>query len=78
MTSASEHGDDCARPGDLVTIGELRALLGVRRSQVQNITNHRAFPAPWYQNLPVKIQLWRRQDIEPWLDRNRPGWRDQG
>lgn len=76
MTSAYEHTDDCAKPGELVIFGEIRAALGVGRTRGYTITRDRAFPAPWYESADGTVRLWRRGAVEEWLDANRPGWRD--
>jgi predicted DNA-binding transcriptional regulator AlpA len=75
MASTGEHSDDCARPGDLVTFGEIRTWLGVGRTRGYTITRDRDFPAPWFTSEDSTVRLWRRADVEAWLDRNRPGWR---
>lgn len=78
VTSGDEHGDDCARPGDLVTFGRLRDILGVGRTRAQTIAGERRFPSPWWTSEDGKMRLWRWRDLEPWLDANRPGWRAGG
>jgi hypothetical protein len=75
VTSGDEPGPEWARAADLVTFGQLRELLGVGRTRAQTIVGEHRFPRPWFISEDGKTRLWRRQDIEPWLDVNRPGWR---
>jgi hypothetical protein len=66
---------------DLVDINQLRDLLGrtsrrgerVARSYAVSVSNSKGFPDPLVDH--PRLRLWRRSDIEAWLDRNRPGWR---
>ena len=68
---------------DLVDIDELRELLGrttrraekVARSYADSIANRKGFPDPLIDH--PRLRLWRRADVERWLDANRPGWRDE-
>ena len=65
-----------------VDIDELRTLLGygsrrgerVNRSTANYYARARGFPEPILDH--PRLRLWRRTDIERWLDLNRPGWRD--
>ncbi|WP_220386581.1 AlpA family transcriptional regulator [Frankia sp. ArI3] len=72
---ASSNGPETrpATPADLIGFGELRELLGVARSRAHTISRDRDFPPPWYAG--EKERLWLRADVEAWLDRHRPGWR---
>ncbi|WP_250283161.1 hypothetical protein [Frankia sp. CiP1_Cm_nod2] len=66
---------------DLVDIDQLRELLGrttprgerVARSYADSVANRKGFPDPLI--VHPRLRLWRRRDVERWLDRNRPGWR---
>ncbi|WP_131769208.1 hypothetical protein [Candidatus Protofrankia californiensis] len=68
---------------DLVDIDQLRDLLGrtsrrgerVARSYAVSVANSKGFPDPLIDH--PRIRLWRRADVESWLDRNRPGWRGE-
>lgn len=65
---------------DLVTIDELRDLLGrlrgerVSREYAAKVANSKRFPDPLIDH--PRLRLWLRVDVEAWLDRNRPGWRE--
>lgn len=67
-----------ATPDELIGVAELRAILGVGKARAYTITRDRAFPAPWYEGPDGQTRLWLRPDVEAWLDRHRPGWRDEG
>lgn len=75
MVSSGEPETRPATPADLVGFAELRALLGVARSRAHTISRDRDFPAPWYTG--EKERLWLRVDIEAWMDRHRPGQREE-
>ncbi|MCK9901356.1 hypothetical protein [Glutamicibacter sp. V16R2B1] len=66
----------------LVDVEELRHLLGrmrgepMSRSYANRIAERRGFPEPLI-NHP-HLRLFLRADVEEWLDRNRPGWRETG
>lgn len=75
---------------DLISVADLQIMLGrarvpkkgeatstepVSRTYAQQISQRRGFPAPVI-DLPNKIRLWRRSDVEKWLDKNRPWWRN--
>jgi hypothetical protein len=68
--------DAPVRPEDLVTFGEVRAALGVTKQRAAVITRDHRFPPPWYVSADGTVRLWRRADVEAWLDVNRPGWRE--
>lgn len=76
MASTYEHGADCARPGELVTFGDIRAMLGVGRTRGYTVTRDRDFPAPWFESADGTTRIWRRPEVEVWLDRHRRGWRE--
>ncbi|KLL10814.1 helix-turn-helix transcriptional regulator [Protofrankia coriariae] len=65
-----------ATPDELIGIAEIRAILGVGKARAYTITRDRSFPPPWYEGLDGQTRLWLRADVESWLDRHRPGWRD--
>jgi hypothetical protein len=64
----------------LVAVEELVELFGrlrgerVSRSYANRLATHRGFPAPLISR--TQLRLWLRADVEAWLDRNRPGWRE--
>lgn len=66
----------------LVDIDGLRSLLGagtarrerVSRSYATAVASRKGFPDPLIDH--PRLRLWRRVDVETWLDTNRPGWRD--
>lgn len=66
---------------DLVDIDQLRDLLGrgrgerMSRSYATTIANRKGFPDPLIDH--PRLRLWRRGDVERWLDANRPGWRGE-
>jgi hypothetical protein len=68
----------------LVDIDELRGILGrgsrrrerVARSYADSISRERGFPLPLIEH--PRIRLWLRTDVEDWMDRHRPGWREPG
>lgn len=76
MASTGEHDDGRAAPGELLDIADVRELLGVGRTRAHTISRDRTFPDPWL-NHP-QLRLWRRRDVEAWMDRWRPGWREGG
>lgn len=65
---------------DLVTVDELRDLLGrlrgerVSREYAVKVANSKGFPDPLI-NHP-RLRLWLRDEVHAWLDRHRPGWSD--
>lgn len=67
---------------DLVDVDQLRDLLGrtsrrgerVARSYADSTASAKGFPDPLVDH--PRIRLWRRLDVEAWLDANRPGWRE--
>ncbi len=65
-----------AAPSDLITFGDIRAVLGVAKSRAWTITRDRDFPAPWFTSADGSQRLWLRSDVEVWLDQHRPGWRE--
>lgn len=88
-TDPSHHADCVPRSDlrDLVGIDQLRDLLGrtsrrgekVARSYAVEIANSKGFPDPLIAHPTTEdpqIRLWLRADVEAWLDRNRPGWRE--
>lgn len=70
--------DGRAAPADLIAFAELREMLGVAKARAYVITRDRDFPAPWYVDPDHRIRLWRRADVEEWMDQHRPGWRAGG
>ncbi len=66
----SQADDD---PYDLVGVAEIAGALGVGRARADVISRYRGFPEPVVTR--DRIRLWRRRDVEAWLDTNRPGWR---
>ncbi|WP_128423040.1 hypothetical protein [Frankia sp. EI5c] len=66
-----------ATPDELVGIADIRAWLGVATARAYVVSRFRDFPAPWYASEDGRVRLWRRTDVEAWLDANRPGWRDE-
>lgn len=77
MTSSDPRPEVPAVPSELITFGEVRTWLAVSENRAQVITADRrlAFPDPWYVSENGRVRLWRRSDVEAWLDANRPGWR---
>ncbi|MEX5707859.1 hypothetical protein AB1484_05970 [Parafrankia sp. FMc6] len=72
---------------DLVGIDQLRDLLGrasrrgerVARTTAVVVAGQKGFPDPLIVHPSTedpKIRLWLRADVEAWMDRHRPGWRD--
>lgn len=62
-------------PDEWVDLGELREMLAVSRSRAYAISRDRTFPAPAIER--TRIRLWRRGEVEAWLDAHRKGWREQ-
>ncbi len=60
-------------PYDLVGVAEIAVALAVGRARADVISRYRGFPEPVV--VRDRIRLWRRRDVEVWLDTNRPGWR---
>ncbi|MEX5707862.1 hypothetical protein AB1484_05985 [Parafrankia sp. FMc6] len=66
---------------DAVDIDALRTLLGrgsrrgerVNRSTANYYASRKGFPDPLLDH--PRLRLWRRSDVERWLDLNRPNWR---
>jgi hypothetical protein len=86
VTSTS-GGPDFAHAGQLITFGQVRALLAVGRNRASAISHDARFPRPWFVSEDGKIRLWRRKLVVAWIDSNRPrlateldasqpGWRD--
>lgn len=48
-------------------------MLGVARSRAYTISRDRTFPEPVIEKPTYRV--WRRVDVEAWMDRYRPGWR---
>jgi hypothetical protein len=82
---AGRDDDDVVRRSDLadlVDLDELRTLLGrssrrgekVAASYADSISRRKGFPDPLI--VHPRVRLWLRSDIEDWLDRHRPGWRE--
>jgi hypothetical protein len=80
----ASEGEDL---GDLVDIADLRVLLGrgsrrgepVAPSYAHTISRDRTFPKPAVLHPPTgrpRVRLWRRADVERWLDEHRDGWRE--
>lgn len=63
-------------PGELLDISDIREMLAVSKTRAYVISRDRNFPDPWIDH--PRVRLWRRADVEAWLDRHRPGWRDEG
>jgi len=74
-TDGQGADDGRAAPGELITIAEIRLWLGVAKTRAYHFSRYRDFPAPWWTSVDGRVRVWRRRDVEPWLDRNRPGWR---
>jgi predicted DNA-binding transcriptional regulator AlpA len=65
---------DIQNRDDLVGIDMLRAVLGTSRGRAFVISRDRSFPEPV--GSPSRSRLWWRRDVEAWLDRYRPDWRE--
>jgi predicted DNA-binding transcriptional regulator AlpA len=51
---------------------EIRQRLGgISRQRVYQLTQRSDWPAP-YEEL-VQGKVWRREDVEAWIDKHRPG-----
>jgi hypothetical protein len=69
---------------NLVDVDRLRDLLTpatrrwerVSRSYAGAIAGGREFPPPLIDH--PRLRLWLMRDVESWLDRHRPGWREPG
>jgi hypothetical protein len=67
---------------DLIGMKELGIMLGkgskrgetVARSYAHHVSRDRSFPEPVAE--PASGRLWRRRDVEAWLDQHRPKWRE--
>ncbi|WP_239404988.1 AlpA family transcriptional regulator [Frankia sp. Cj3] len=59
---------------DLVDITEVAEILGVGRSRADTISRYKGFPDPAV--IKPRMRLWHRADVQTWVARNRPGWRD--
>jgi predicted DNA-binding transcriptional regulator AlpA len=70
------EGPRPATPDELVGIAEIRSMLGVASARAYVISRFRDFPAPWYVSGDGRTRLWLLSEVEGWLDRYRPGWRD--
>lgn len=82
--------DDCVTREDiesLVGIAELRELMShgrpvmISRTYVEQVARWSGFPAPLIvyprgEGRRAHIRLWLLRDVEAWLDRRQPGWRD--
>lgn len=77
MASDGSPGPQWARAEDLVSFGDVRAALGLSRQRANVIVSRRDFPAPWLTTSDGQTRLWRRAEVEAWLDANRPGWRGE-
>jgi prophage regulatory protein len=55
---------------NLIGTAEIRARLNVSRQRADQITSHRAFPAPVVSLVGGRV--WLRQDVEAWLSERRP------
>jgi hypothetical protein len=75
VNSPSERPERPA-PSELITVGDIRAALGVSRNRAYAITTHFRFPAPWFVSRDGTVRLWLREEVETWLDANRPSWRE--
>lgn len=62
-------------PGELLDISDIREMLAVSKTRAYVISRDRSFPDPWIDH--PRVRLWRRTDVETWLDANRAGWREQ-
>jgi hypothetical protein len=80
---ASDDGEDMVSRAELrtlVDVDTLRDLLGrtrrerVSRSYAVRVAGQKGFPDPLIDH--PRLRLWRRRDVEAWMDRHRPGWRD--
>jgi predicted DNA-binding transcriptional regulator AlpA len=68
VATDDEHDDG------FVDMAELQQLLGVGRSRAYTVSRDRTFPEPAIDR--PRFRAWRRADVEAWLDRYRPGWRE--
>ncbi|ABW09740.1 hypothetical protein Franean1_0274 [Parafrankia sp. EAN1pec] len=75
MPTVATPADEPARPGDLIDIAGVRALLGVGKARAYQLSRDKSWPDPWLDH--PQLRLWLRADVEAWLDRHRPGWRDE-
>ena len=57
-------------PKELMSLGEIRLRLGVSRQRAYQLSKRQDWPAV-YENLSIG-RVWRTEDIEAWIDRNRP------
>jgi hypothetical protein len=48
----------------------IRNRRGISRQRVFQLTQRPAWPAP-YDEL-VQVKVWRREDVEAWIDKHRP------
>jgi predicted DNA-binding transcriptional regulator AlpA len=65
-------GDDT--DDGFVDLSQLGEILGVGRSRAYAVSRDRTFPEPAV--VRPRIRLWRRVDVEAWMDAHRPNWRD--
>jgi prophage regulatory protein len=56
----------------LVGAAEIGKLLGVSRQRVQQIVSRPDFPKPEVDLAMGKV--WKTEDVERWIQENRPGW----
>lgn len=74
---------------DLVDIADLRVILGkgsqrgetVAPSYAHTVSRDQTFPRPVVVHPKTgrpRVRLWRRVDVEAWMDQHRAGWRDAG
>ncbi len=63
-------------PGELLDIADIREILAVSKTRAYVISRDRNFPDPWIDH--PRVRLWRRRDVEAWLDTHRPDWRGEG
>lgn len=61
-------------PDEYMDLEDVRKALGVSRSRAYVVTRDREFPDPVM--VRPRYRVWRRSDVEAYLDAKRPGWRD--
>lgn len=80
MPADSDRLYSLAELRTLVDVDELRGMLGrergrrVSRPRATQVVVTKGFPDPLVDH--PRLRLWLRADVEAWLDRNRPGWRE--
>jgi predicted DNA-binding transcriptional regulator AlpA len=60
---------------DLIGLAEIQRMLGVSRTCAYTISVTRDFPEPVMSGR--RFRVWRRNDVEAWLDLHRPSRRGQ-